>query len=259
MFHGSVQFAKAPGEAKVGWLRRKISLAAAQERELVIDPQFFLQLSQSIPGIANVEILLKRGRANNELTRYRYDVLLQVGEAKPAEVRQEAEWHAGDTAIVDLVSRFKELRLPAVRILDVPNIRLARDLAVSRLVESADDQRLINDLRNRMAGFKSTGTDPEIFWQLLDPQVYDVRVGWSAYSPDGRFDVALVDRRQWSGRPPLQRPRTDWSGVTPALATDPLAAAFMQHLGLHLAEMLRTRLPEPQLPAAVLVVNQMPA
>jgi SAM-dependent methyltransferase len=259
-FHASIQFAKAAPEANVRWLRRRISLAVAQERELVIDPQFFLELSQSIPGIVGAEILPKRGRANNELTRYRYDVVLHVGDTEPAQNGYVAEWEAGGEAIADLVSRFKEQELPAVRILDVPNARVAHDLALLQILESGDEQQTIKDIRHRMSGFENTAVDPEILWQLLDPQFYDVCVGYSPGSPNGHFDVALIDRRQWFDRPPLRRRHADWSGRTsPALATHPVAAALMQQFALDLGEMLRPRLPEPLLPAAIVVVNELPA
>jgi SAM-dependent methyltransferase len=258
-FHGSVQIAKAPAEANVRWLKRKVSLAIAQERELVIHPLFFLTLSESIPRITGVETLLKRGPTNNELTRYRYDVLLRVDEAKCSASPQEMEWQASDNAVAALVSRFDAQRLTAVRILDVPNSRISRDAAAVRLLGCADDRQLVKDLRKRMAEFESTGTDPEAFWKLADMPAYDVRVGWSPHSPDGRFDVALVERNRWPGPPPLQRAATGPSGRLPAaLATDPLAAAFMEQLGLDLGKMLRARLPEPLLPAAVLAVNEMP-
>jgi hypothetical protein len=42
------------------------------------------------------------------------------------------------------------------------------------------------------------------------------------------------------------------------VATDPLAAAFMQQLGLELANVLSARIAEPHLPAAVIAVKEMP-
>ncbi|MCS3760064.1 hypothetical protein [Bradyrhizobium centrosematis] len=38
--------------------------------------------------------------------------------------------------------------------------------------------------------------------------------------------------------------------------TDPMAAAFLQHLGIEFGTMLRTRFPELELPAAVIALNQ---
>jgi SAM-dependent methyltransferase len=145
LFHGAVQFAKAPPSASARWLKRKVSLAVEQDRELVIDPQFFLDLTHSIPRISGVEILLKRGQAHNELTRYRYDVVLHVGETRSIPSRRE-EWR------------------------DVPNRRLASDIASVRRLWSADDRQLVGDIRRSLAAEIESGSDPEDFWKLSDTQ-----------------------------------------------------------------------------------------
>ncbi len=54
--------------------------SAADESELVIDPQFFLDLRQRLPKITAVSITPKRGRSRNELTRFRYDVVLHTAD-----------------------------------------------------------------------------------------------------------------------------------------------------------------------------------
>jgi SAM-dependent methyltransferase len=146
LFHGAVQFAKAPPSASARWLKRKVLLAVEQDRELVIDPQFFLELTHSIPRISGVEILLKRGQAHNELTRYRYDVVLHVGETRSIPSRREAEWR------------------------DVSNRRLASDIASVRRLWSADDRQLVGDIRRSLAAEIESGSDPEDFWKLSDTQ-----------------------------------------------------------------------------------------
>ncbi|MGC2121814.1 MAG: acyl carrier protein [Xanthobacteraceae bacterium] len=234
-------------------------MAIEQDRELVIDPQFFLELPSFNPRISRVEILVKRGQAHNEMTRYRYDVVLHVSEANSAPSRRGAEWHAGDDTVAGLLSRFEMQQLASVNILNVPNRRLASDLAGVQRLWSADDRQLVGDIRRSMAPEPAPGIDPEDFWKLADTQTHDVRVGWPPYSADGRFDVALVARARSPGAPLLQRP----ANVSPAsrrgrLATDPLAVAFMQQLGLELGQILSDRLPESRLPAAVLAVNELP-
>ena len=73
-------------------LKDRIALAIAHEKELVIDPDFFLALREHLPRIGAVDILLKRGRSDNELTRYRYDVVLHVGEPAGASEEKVLEW-----------------------------------------------------------------------------------------------------------------------------------------------------------------------
>jgi SAM-dependent methyltransferase len=182
VFHGAVQLAKAPPKATVRWLKRKVSLAVEQDRELVIDPQFFLELPASNPRISRAEILLKQGHAHNELTRYRYDVVLHVGETNSAPSRPEAEWKAGDLTVTQLVSRFDAQQLASVNILSVPNRRLASDLDAVRRLWAADDRQSVEDIRRSAAGPTDTGCDPEDFWKLSDMPARDVRVGWSAHS-----------------------------------------------------------------------------
>ena len=260
LFHGAVQLAKAPPGASARWLKRKVALAIEQERELAIDPQFFVELLGSNPRISGVEILLKRGQSHNELTRYRYDVVLHVGGTNSAASQYETEWQTDNCTAKDLVSRFDKQRLASVNILDVPNRRLARDLAGVRRLWSASDRQSVADIRPSTVEEPDQGIDPEDFWKLSDTQARDVRIGWSPHSADGHFDVAIVARDRSPGAPLLQRTKD----VSPAsrdgrLATDPLAAAFMQQLGLELGQLLSSRLPESQLPAAVLAVNELPS
>jgi SAM-dependent methyltransferase len=256
-FHGAVELAKAPPEASARWLKRKVSLAIEQERELVIDPSFFLGLSGSIPRITGAEILLKRG-SNNELTRYRYDVLLHVGGPKADTSRHLPEWQAGEASLEDLLARFGRQQIPEVRLLDIPNSRVAADLAAVRSLWHADDRQLVKDIRGLAAENADAGADPEAFWKLADTPDYDVRVGYLPYAVEGRFDVAVAARKHGLDRPSLQRPATALSDPHP-VATDPLAAAFMQQLGLELGNRLRAQFPEPLLPAAVIALNKLPS
>ena len=260
LFHGAVQLAKAPPKASARWLKRKVSLAVEQDRELVIDPQFFFELAGSIPGVSSVEILLKRGQAHNELTRYRYDVVLHVGETKPATLRPEAEWQAGGDSVAEFAARFDRQQLSSVSILDVPNRRLANDIAGVRRLWSADDRELVEDIRQSINAGSDLGCDPEEFWKLSDTQPRDVCLGWSPHSADGHFDVGLSVRDRSPGAR-LQQRATN-AASAPArrrLATDPLEVAFMQQLGLQLRELLSERLPESRLPAAVVAVNELPS
>jgi SAM-dependent methyltransferase len=256
IFHGAVELAKAPLEASARWLKRKVSLAIEQERELVIDPNFFLGLSRSIPRITGAEIFLKRG-SNNELTRYRYDVLLHVDDPMAYTSRQATDWQAGEATLEELLARFGKQQLAEVRLLNMPNSRVAADLAAVRSLWRADDRQLVRDIRGQTAEHVNAGIDPEACWQLAETFGYDVRVGGSPYSVEGRFDVALADRKRGIMRPSLQRPTVALSDAP--VATDPMAAAYMQQLGLELGNLLRAQLPEAQLPAAVIALNKLPS
>ena len=256
LFHTAVQLAKAPPTATARWLKRKIALATEQERELVIDPQFFTDLPRSIPRISSVDILLKRGQAHNELTRYRYDVVLHVGETTSTPSRLETEWQIGDQSVADIVTRFDAQQLESVTIRDVPNRRLASDIASMRRLSSADDWQLVEDIRSPAAAEIDLGRDPEDFWNLADTPRHDVTIGWSPSSAEGHFDVLLGTREGCPGSPKLrQATRMAQNPQRTCLATDPLGVIFRQQLGIELQHLLNGHLPGSQLPSAVLVVN----
>jgi SAM-dependent methyltransferase len=254
VFHNSAQLAKAAPETDVASLKRRIFLAIEHERELVIDPGFFHALSRSIPRIAGAEMLLKRSAINNELTRYRYDVVLHVGEARPQPAPAVPAWDIGSLSIGEVMVRFEAEGLPAIRILDLANRRVARDLAATEALAAADDRRTAGEVQAGLIA--DVGHDPEDFWRQGDAAQYETLVSWSPAATDGSFDAVLVDRRQWSG--PMPQPRPSNKTGPSQVSTDPLAAAFKQRCGAALMKVLRDRLAPELRPATVLVVSERP-
>jgi 2-polyprenyl-3-methyl-5-hydroxy-6-metoxy-1,4-benzoquinol methylase len=150
-FHCSVQLAKAPPESTVRSLKRKIVLAIEQEKELVIDPLFFLELAHTLPRIAGAEIMVKRGDANNELTRYRYDVVLHVGEIGRDTVRDAASGGASAGARNGPNSRSRQCGPSSPLTCHVESLDPAwDDVAAQRLLESARDNEILKDLQDRL-------------------------------------------------------------------------------------------------------------
>ncbi len=78
-FAESVERFQAPPDRSEEEIRRRIRRRVADEEELVVDPAFFQALADRLPGITGVDLLAKQGRWDNELTRYRYDVVLRTG------------------------------------------------------------------------------------------------------------------------------------------------------------------------------------
>jgi len=257
MFHAAVQLNKAAATVSVGQLRNRIARAMAQEKELVIRPQFFQDLPGHVPGIHAAEVQLKQGRAVNELTRYRYDVVLRTGEQiGNVLVCQPLEWSA-IRSVAELHTALEERRWRAVRLISIPNARLAREAAGQRLIDTSDERLEVSALRHQLNESKVNGIDPDIFWLWSEKYGYDVQVTWgTSDSPEG-FEVQLVDRTQADqvshSAPPLAATRP-WA----AYANDPLENAFRQQLVPELRKYLKERLPEHMLPSALLTLKELP-
>jgi SAM-dependent methyltransferase len=253
-FHSAVQFAKAPPTASGKWLKRRIALSIEQERELVIDPGFFRRMSNSMPRITGAEALLKRG-SDNELTRYRYDAVLHVDRAPSPASGLVKEMDAASTTHEALLACLAQRPAPWVRLRRVLNSRIARDLALAVSLSTFDDSRSLKELDGQVAKGNVAASDPEIFWRLGEHAGYDVRISCSTGAPDDCFDVTFRDRGH-GHLAPAPQVDADAAAAGRPEATRPMAAAFLQQLGMELGNILQAQFPDTQLPAAVIALDQ---
>jgi len=82
-YHTSIALYQASQELEPSLLLSRVRSRLAQEEELVINPAFFTALKQHLPQIGHVQVLPKQGRHHNELTKFRYDVILHIGSQVP--------------------------------------------------------------------------------------------------------------------------------------------------------------------------------
>jgi len=256
MFHSAVQLDKAAPTLTVGQLRKRITHAIAQEKELVIDPQFFHALPARLPVIGAVEVQLKRGSASNELTRHRYDVVLNEGLTKAQPRWHSLAWHSIASAN-ELEAALRERRWHALHLHSIPNARLAREAAAQKLIETSAEQMEVGALLRQVHQCRFDGMEPNAFWEWGEAHGYDVSVSWSGDSPEC-FEVRLVDRARSDSAlcavpsvPPAMKP---WS----AYANNPLENGFRQRLVRQLREDLKARLPEYMIPSAIVALDHFP-
>ena len=81
-FHAAVQLHQADNTVSREQLQQRVQTAVFQETELAIAPAFFHALKQRLEKIDRIQVQLTRGRYCNELTQFRYNVILRI-EADP--------------------------------------------------------------------------------------------------------------------------------------------------------------------------------
>ncbi|MEM8806031.1 MAG: amino acid adenylation domain-containing protein, partial [Cyanobacteria bacterium P01_G01_bin.38] len=200
-FHTAIQLFQAEDALPVEQLQQRIQERFSQERELAIDPQFFEALQHHYPAISQVEIQLKRGQHHNELTQFRYDVVLHIGSSThPDRSRSD------QTPI--LVDWQPEMRLAALRqqlvttqptvwgLKQVPNARLVSTLRAMALLHQPDAE--LTTVANLRAGLQHqaqpSGLDPEDLWRLGEELAYRVSITWSQDGSKGTYDVIFQQR-----------------------------------------------------------------
>lgn len=255
-FHASVVLHRADAGELQSKLKQQLQRALFEENELVVDPAFFELLAQrSDNPITFAEIQLKRGCFQNELTVFKYDVVLHVGPAK-FEIPCES-WRAWNTTTDSagaLRRRIEEEQLDQFGIRRVPNARLLEPLEIIRLFGDDNASNCAGEMRRALADNEYSGVEPEMFWELGAQFGYHVSISWSGPDDLGFYDVAFSKIRP----PSINSMVHQESNLRGPLANDPSLARRSARLADGLVEFLSERLPEAMIPTAYTFLSELP-
>ena len=257
-FQSAVQLGKATATLGAEQLRKRIARRISEEKELLINPRLFDLLPGRVPGIASVDVQLKRGRGQNELIRHRYDVVIRTAAGSDKQpVFNTINWNSvGDLREIETMLR--ERRCPALQLTHIPNARLAPELAGLKLVKTAQEGVEAGELRSQLVSLGREAVEPEVFWELGESLSLNVRVTWNPDDPVGAFDVELLDPREAAGLPRVSRVSPEHTKPWTAFTNDPLENSYRQQLIPQLRDYLKERLPEYMIPSAWLALNHLP-
>ena len=263
MFHTSVRIFQSTGSLSRARLRRDIKRALTQESQLVVDPAFFRVLPERIPQIGEVRVDLRNGRHQNELTRFRYDAVLRIGErAEPREDLRVLDWRADQVSLSSLREHLSAHSPNALVVKDVPNIRLEVEVKALELVQDPEGPATVADLRDELRHVAEIAEiDPEELRTLAGDLACDIHVGWADSGELGACDVAF--RRRGDGEADMgpavvsssrQTGRKPWS----RFANRPMLAKAAETLPPRLLTFLRQRLPDYMVPSSFVILESLP-
>ena len=171
-----MELERAPAETTTDDLRQRVRERIDNDAELVVAPQFFEALPGTIPKLTSAWIEPKRGRASNELTRFRYDVSLQVGDIT-ATIQDQVITGEAPTSFGELrqiLSSADPTRTTIMRGLKLD--RPATDLSIAALLAEPGGPATAGDIRSAVPQVSASPNIEEIYG--LSTSAHQVDLLW---------------------------------------------------------------------------------
>ena len=258
-FHTAIQDVRSESGQAVAQLSANAKMAAAADKELLVDPAFLREFAGALGIAGGLRLLPKQGVHDNELTAYRFDAILQRG-TLPS-VSDAITWRWRDDALDRdrLSERLAGSPRQTYALLGIDNTRLVRDCTLARLVlgeDRQDDLSRIRSLAAERAAARPSLTPAQLL-ELATAKGYQVVLHWEGTDAACFHALLLPAESHESPLPAFPEALVEPATGRP-LTNAPMQAGIRARLRETLAKALADELPAYMQPAHLLVLEAFP-
>ncbi|QJE94722.1 non-ribosomal peptide synthetase/type I polyketide synthase [Luteolibacter luteus] len=182
--HAEILHERAPAGTSCGQLRDKLRQRLSRETELSLDPAWFDRVD--IPGLAHVEIQLRRGKLANETTTYHYDVILHIGEKPP--VQLVTKWREWQRLNLEQLEAILAEGPEEIAISGIPDARLSSPLGYLRAVEHSPEDSPLPFIPSP----PSSAVSAEDLHAVAEASGYRAHARWRGNGTAGLIDAVFL-------------------------------------------------------------------
>ncbi|MBU9763360.1 amino acid adenylation domain-containing protein, partial [Mycobacterium sp. TNTM28] len=251
-FQTGIALARSQHGTDTDEIRQRVQRAMLGEHELLLAPEFFTTWAADHPSVGGIGIQVKRGEADNELSRYRYDVIVHKSPTQVCSLASAPTWAWTDCA--DLSGLHAELTAQqpsTVRVSGIPRAGVIADVVTEQALGAG------LPLAEALVQADSAAADvvtPEMVYRRGEAAGYHVAVTWG--TQPGTLDAVFLAASDGEPRPALTdlyQPASD-ARQRGGYANDPHTNSKVTTVRQWLAE----RLPEYMVPSQIVLLDEFP-
>ena len=258
----SIELHQAEHSMSLAELRERVNRRIQFENQLVLSPAFFLALPERFPRITGVEVHPRAGSFDNEMTRFRFQAILQM-ETKRKEQLDVSflDWTEQRLPPDSIPALLRDKKPKSLAMKNVVNSRVERDIEALRELAKDESSRTVGELKQLLEKRERQGVDPQRVWTLGEELGYQVDISWAASRPDGSYDVVfrkIADNREllrqtiaWPQRRIDDKELSQYANI-------PGRGVLLAELSNQLMDYCRQSLPQNSIPAEIIVMDALP-
>jgi SAM-dependent methyltransferase len=259
-FLSSVELFRSDDDQTPTAIKGRIRRRTRLEPWLFVSPAYFLNLASRHKKLSQVEIEPRPGRADNEVTRYRYNAILYVGE--PSGQLNDfpfADWRKHRWGLEEIREILENQACP-FGIKCIPNTRVEMDVAALDELRLGDDSTTAGQLKRKLDQTATRGIHPQDLVDLVTVVGgFEIRLSWAACRRDGSYDAAFLPTRrlETSTSLPICWPQPEPSEYL-TLTSWPGQGKLRSDLIDQIKALCRSSLPPELVPSEFYLVDTLP-